>query len=128
MQNEEGMKRVVFGIIKKRERFLLGKRHIKKALCWEFPGGKVEKNEKLRDALKRELKEELGINIKIIKKFKPIKLKGFIFYGFLCKISNRTSPQNLFHKEIRWFKKDELFSLKLCDNDKKIFCKLLKLL
>ena len=31
---------------------------------WEFPGGKVEKNESLLHALERELWEELGIQIR----------------------------------------------------------------
>ena len=30
---------------------------------WEFPGGKREENEHLEDALKRELLEEININI-----------------------------------------------------------------
>ena len=32
---------------------------------YEFPGGKVEKNESLKEALKRELNEELSINVNI---------------------------------------------------------------
>ena len=32
---------------------------------WEFPGGKIEKNEEKQDALKREIKEELDVDIGI---------------------------------------------------------------
>ena len=35
---------------------------------WEFPGGKIEKNESQEEALVREIREELGCTININKK------------------------------------------------------------
>ena len=56
---------VVAGILYRRGHILLAQRREGKPLAglWEFPGGKVERNEAPEDALVRELKEELNITI-----------------------------------------------------------------
>jgi 8-oxo-dGTP diphosphatase len=55
------------GVIVEGARVLLSQRksgtHL--AGAWEFPGGKVEAGEDPRDALARELREELGIDVEV---------------------------------------------------------------
>jgi A/G-specific adenine glycosylase len=55
----------VVGIIKKQGKYLIQKRPSKGLLAdlWEFPGGKIRANEKPEEALKREIKEELGTDV-----------------------------------------------------------------
>src|SRR5215831_4870461 len=57
------MKRVVAGLIVQNGKLLVCQRtrHQTMPLKWEFPGGKIEEGEQPRDALRRELEEELGI-------------------------------------------------------------------
>jgi 8-oxo-dGTP diphosphatase len=57
------MKRVVAALIWKNDKILICQRtrHQAMPLKWEFPGGKIEEGEQPRDALRRELDEELGI-------------------------------------------------------------------
>ncbi len=57
------MKRVVAGLIVKDGKLLVCQRtrHQTMPLKWEFPGGKIEEGEQPRNALRRELEEELGI-------------------------------------------------------------------
>ena len=61
------MKRVVAAVIEKDGKLLVCQRtrHQTMPLKWEFPGGKIEEGEQPRDALRRELEEELGIDAKI---------------------------------------------------------------
>lgn len=58
------MKHVVAALIWKQGKILICQRtrHQVMPLKWEFPGGKIEEGEQPRDALRRELDEELGIN------------------------------------------------------------------
>lgn len=53
-----------------------------------FPGGGIEENETKEDCIKRECKEELGIDIEIKKYLYQVKGKDFIQHFFLIKRTN----------------------------------------
>src|SRR5215472_4339618 len=57
------VRRVVAALIMRHGKVLICRRtrHQPMPLKWEFPGGKIEEGEQPRDALRRELDEELGI-------------------------------------------------------------------
>jgi len=58
---------VAVGLIKNNDnQYLISKRHahLHQGGLWEFPGGKVEPNESIYDALCRELQEELNLTVK----------------------------------------------------------------
>lgn len=56
---------VAVGVIKQSNQYFLTKRlsHSHQGGKWEFPGGKVETNETVAQALSRELKEEVAIDV-----------------------------------------------------------------
>jgi 8-oxo-dGTP diphosphatase len=99
---------VVAGVIERDGRILIGQRRRDKrhALKWEFPGGKVEPGESPREALARELREELTIDARIGREIiryefsyprrKPILI---IFYSVS---SFEGSPANCVFEQIRW--------------------------
>ncbi|MDA6070471.1 (deoxy)nucleoside triphosphate pyrophosphohydrolase [Flavobacterium sp. AC] len=61
---------VTCAIILKDEKILVAQRNekMKLPLKWEFPGGKLEINESEIDCIKREIKEEININIEVLQK------------------------------------------------------------
>lgn len=95
------MKRVVAAVIEKNGKMLVCQRtrHQTMPLKWEFPGGKIEEGEQPRDALRRELEEELGIHATVgdeIARFKynypngtSVELRFFIVREYEGEIENR---------------------------------------
>ncbi len=61
---------VVAALIRKNNRYLIARRATGSDEVlgkWEFPGGKVEKDETEEEALEREIREEFEMNIKAIR-------------------------------------------------------------
>jgi mutator protein MutT len=81
------------------------------ANLWEFPGGKIEEGETTEDCIKREVKEELGIDIAIKKHLIDINHNYSEFSVtlrvYLAHII-AGNPQPLESAEIRWVKVEEL--------------------
>lgn len=117
------MIRVVCGIIFKDDKILLTRRKKGKSLegYWEFPGGKVEKGETDATALKRELKEELGLEISEPNYFSENKHEYITFSIHLVayKCEAFDDPKKLVdHDKFEWVMVNELGSFNLADADK----------
>jgi len=121
--------KVVAGFIRKDNKFLLVQRPFdkKNGGLWEFPGGKVEKDETLENAIKRELKEELGINVLSTEFVEKIEYDydDFSIELYLFKIKNFSGKIDL--KEainMAWVDFNSVENLELCPADKNLLQKL----
>lgn len=81
---------------------------------WEFPGGKIEKGELPQESLVREIKEELGCDIKVGKlisdsifDYPTVRVRLITYFA---SIVNGLPTANE-HEELRWVALDELTSL-----------------
>ena len=116
---------VVAGVITKKNLFFIAQRNRNKhlGLKWEFPGGKVEKNETNEDALKREIKEELNIKIFVKKKITEEKYKDetidIILHYYFCKIIDGVISPNE-HENSMWILKNDFNKYDMIKGDRNI--------
>lgn len=115
---------VVCGAIQIDDKFLIARRS-KGADpgFWEFPGGKVEQNESREEALIRELKEELDVDVEVIQYLCSIddQRENFILHvhAFLCHIKKGT-PLLQVHDEMKLVNACDLYDYKFQKADLEI--------
>lgn len=124
---------VVAGIIKFNNKILCTQRDVSKndevSFKWEFPGGKIEEDEFPEDALRREIREELNMDISIEKYFMEINYTYPTFklkmHTYLCS-TNSDNIELLVHKDYKWLTKDKLNTLDWAPADSPIIDRLIK--
>ena len=94
---------------------------------WEFPGGKIEPGESREVALKREIQEELGVNIAIENLLCTTEYDypsfHLMMHCYLCSIASGEIELRE-HKSARWLRPEELGSVEWLPADKELLEKL----
>jgi 8-oxo-dGTP diphosphatase len=117
------MKRVVAALILRDGKVLICQRtrHQPMPLKWEFPGGKIEEGEQPRDALRRELDEELGIAASIGEEVARVrhdyKGGGSVELRFYLVYEYRGEMENRIFRDVRWVARGELPQYDFLDAD-----------
>jgi 8-oxo-dGTP diphosphatase len=87
---------------------------------WEFPGGKMEENENIKETIEREIKEELECVIEFVDVFNDNvhEYEHFIvnLLTVKCKLISGT-PIATEHSKLIWLKRENLQSLKWAPAD-----------
>lgn len=123
------MVQVVAALIWDNDRFMACQRpaHKKRGLLWEFVGGKVEPGESREEALRRECREELGVEINV----RNIYFEVDHVYSditihltlFNAVITNGT-PQLIEHNDLQWILPEEIPDYCFCPADTQILDKI----
>ena len=80
---------------------------------WEFPGGKQKPNETIETTVKRELKEELGVDVRVQEKFMDLKHTYSHFritlHAFWCLLEpENQTPIPKSSQQVKWVKPGQL--------------------
>ena len=101
--------------------------HKARGLLWEFAGGKVEPGETKEQALIRECREELDVEIQVgdvflevTHEYTDLTVHLTLFHASIV----RGIPQKLEHQDLRWITPEEIENYAFCPADQVILDKL----
>ena len=117
------MLEVVAALIRRQGKFLICRRpaHKARGLLWEFVGGKVEEGESKEQALKRECKEELNIEIAVGEQFAQVTHEyadTTVHLTLFNAVITGGEPQMIEHSAIMWISPEEIPKYSFCPADK----------
>jgi mutator protein MutT len=119
---------VVAAVVERAGQYLITRRlegtHL--AGLWEFPGGKILPGERPEDALRRELKEELGVEAAVGELIETVDWaypeKSVRLRFFCCALAGEPTP--LEGQEMRWVADADLRSYNFPDADATLIARL----
>ena len=119
---------VVAAIIKKEDKIFITRRSYGEFTdMWEFPGGKIELGETREEALIREIKEELELDINNLEYLTTVEYDypnfHLTMHCFICEICGGKLNLNA-HNDAKWVSLDELSKEKWVPADVKVVEKL----
>ncbi len=123
--------RVVAAIIQRGDEYLVGRRaaHKSSAGEWEFPGGKPEPGETEPAALEREILEELGVEIRVLRLFdRSVTAVGGLeieLACYACELVADAPSASTDHDRLEWVDERELAALNWAAPDRPALKRLL---
>ncbi len=123
---------VAVACIYRNGKYLIGKRPQSRGGLWEFPGGKKERGESIPQALKREILEEIGVEVSVRPPFHVEKVEDrarerrWRLYFCRCRIVSGR-PKKTEHTALRWVKPQALFKQDFPEANRKAVARLLRI-
>ena len=106
---------VVAAVVEEDDAFLVTRRPdgVHLAGLWEFPGGKIDPAESHTDALRREMREELGADVDVLdlvfETTHAYPERTVALYFYRCVLKQR--PRPLLGQEMQWIRRSKLSTL-----------------
>ena len=120
---ENAPTQVTAAVIEKNGKYLVTRRPREDENVWEFPGGTLEEGETLQDCLKREISEELGMDIEVGEEIKMVKAsrddRELHIHFYACRIT-AGKPIALGCREFSWLAPKDLMRLPFAAADKEM--------